>query len=535
MEEKIIKYLLILVFIIFISRIFYLQVIKFEEYKEKSIKNIVKEIKIPALRGRIFDRNGKILASSRIGYEAIVEDTIVKDDIDIKEIINLEETGKKFYIIGRPYRFYPYKEIYSHIIGYLGKVSKEEMLDKIYSLGDRIGKSGIEKIYEEILRGKDGISFKLVDARGNILGDEIRPPILPLKGKDIMLTIDVSLGIYIDSLFSPYKKGGAIVINLKNGEILSIYNKPSFDLNIFSGKVKEVEWKKIKNDTLNPILNRCASGLYPPGSIFKIFTALLGLELGVIDTNEIINCRGEYKFGNRIFKDWKKEGHGKVNFKKAIEVSCDVYFYEIGKRIGLKRFLKRLKEIKIEEKKCFDLLEEKEGFLPDMDFYYKNYGPYGFSEGNVLNLAIGQGEIILTPIQIAVFIGLIANEGKIIRPHLIKKIENEEIIIKDTIYLPFDKKFIKIVKNALFYVCNGENGTGRSAKIKEWNVAGKTGTSQNPFGKDHAFFVGFAPFEDPTFLVLVFVENAGMGGEIAAPIAGKIFEYLYKRWKKGTI
>ncbi|MEO0259372.1 MAG: penicillin-binding transpeptidase domain-containing protein [candidate division WOR-3 bacterium] len=533
MEEKVFKYVIYLIFIILTARLFYLQVIKYEENKEKSMKNIIKEIEIPAVRGRIFDRNGKIIASSRIGYEAIIEDTIIKEDIDIKEIIKLEESGKKFYIIGKPYRLYPYGNIYSHLIGWTSKVSKEELLNGIYSLGDRIGRCGIEKIYEEILKGKDGISFRLVDARGNILWEEVRPPILPQKGKDITISCDIDLGIYIDSLFLPYKKGGVIVLNIKNGEILSLYSKPSFDLNILSGMVKEEKWNEIKNDTLNPILSRPISGLYAPGSIFKIFTALLGLELGVIDTNEVIHCNGEYKFGNRTFKDWKKEGHGKVNFKKAVEVSCDVYFYEMARRIGLKRFLKKLQESKIEEKKGVDLFGEKEGFLPDLDFYYKKYGPYGFSEGNVLNLGIGQGEILLTPMQIAVFVSQVANEGKIIKPHIIKKIEGEEVIIKDTLFLPFDKEIIRIVKNALFYVCQGENGTGRSASMKEWNIAGKTGTSQNPFGKDHAFFCGFAPFEDPIFCVLVFVENAGMGGEVAAPIAGKIFKYIYKKWQKG--
>ncbi len=535
MEEKIpriLKYLICVIFGIMVIRLFYLQIIKGEEYNRKSMRNIVKEIEIPALRGRIFDRYGRILASWRPGYEVFIEDTILREDISIEEVIKFEQSVKKVYVIGRPYRLYPYKDIYSHVIGWTGKASKEEILKGVYSIGDRTGKSGLEKIYEGFLRGRDGISFQIVDATGNIMGQEARPPIAPLKGMDIITTLDVELGIYIDSLFLPYKKGACIVLNVKNGEILSIYSKPGFNINILSGKVKEQEWNLIKSDSLNPLLNRAVSGVYPPGSIFKVFTALLGFELGIIDTNEIIECKGEYKLGNRVFKDWKKEGHEKVNFKKAVEVSCDVYFYEIARRIFLKRFLERLNASKIEEQKCFDVFGEKRGYLPDINFYYEKYGPYGFSEGNVLNLAIGQGEILLTPIQIAVFIGQIANEGKIVKPHIIKKIGEDNVEVRDTLILPFDKKYIEIVKNVLYYVCNGEKGTGRLASIEGWKVAGKTGTSQNPFGEDHSLFCGFAPFEDPTFLVMILVENAGMGGEVAAPVAGRIFDYLYKKWQK---
>lgn len=538
MEEskvKIFEYILYIFFAIFIIRLFYLQIIKGGDYERKSLQNVVKEIKIPALRGRILDRHGKILASWRAGYEAFIDDTILIEDIPIEEVVKIEESGKKIYVRGRPYRFYPYRSIYAQTIGWTGKASKEEILRGEYSLGDRVGKSGLEKIYEKFLRGKDGFSFKLMDAKGNILEEEIRPPILPKKGVDIVTTLDVSLGIYIDSLFSSYDKGTCIVINLKNGEILALYSKPSFDLNFLSGKVNEDIWTKIKTDTSNPLLNRGISGLYPPGSIFKVFTALVALELGLVDTGEVIFCKGEYLFGKRVFRDWKKEGHGNVNFKKAIEVSCDVYFYEIARRIGLKRFLEMLNSSGIEKKKCFDVFGEREGYLPDMEFYFERYGKYGFSEGNVLNLAIGQGEILLTPMQIAVLIGEIAGEGKIIKPHIIKKIGDDEVKVRDTLFLNFNKENIKIVKNALYYVCNGENGTGRLASIKGWKVAGKTGTSQNPFGKDHALFCGFAPFEDPLFLVMVVVENAGMGGEIAAPLAGKIFEYLYKKWQIGLL
>lgn len=538
MEEKIsgvLKYLIYVVFGVMIIRLFYLEIIKGEEYNRKSLRNIVKEIKIPALRGRIFDRYGKILASWRPGYEVFIEDTILKEDISIEEVVKLEQSAKKVYIIGRPYRLYPYKGIYSHVIGWTGKVSREEILKGFYSLGDRTGKSGLEKIYEGFLRGRDGISFRMVDARGNIMGQEVRPPIAPLKGMDIITSLDVDLGIYIDSLFLPYKKGACIVLNIKNGEILSIYSKPVFDINILSGKVNEKEWFNIKNDSLNPLLNRAVSGIYPPGSIFKVFTAIAGFELGIIDTNETIECKGKYKLGNRVFKDWKEEGHGKVNFKKAIEVSCDVYFYEIARRIGLKKFLEKLNVSKIEEEKCFDVFGEKRGYFPDIDFYYKRYGPYGFSEGNVLNLAIGQGEILLTPMQIAVFMGQIANDGKMVKPHIVKKIGEDNVEIKDTLILPFKRKYVEIVKNALYYVCNGEKGTGRLAAIEGWEVAGKTGTSQNPFGEDHSLFCGFAPFEDPVFLVIILVENAGMGGEVAAPLAGKIFNYLYKKWQKNLL
>jgi penicillin-binding protein 2 len=324
------------------------------------------------------------------------------------------------------------------------------------------------------------------------------------------------LGRYIDSLFQEYPKGCAIVFKPKTGEVLALYSAPGFDLNLLTGITEKEEFLKIMGDTLKPFLNRCIQGIYSPGSIFKIITALIALELGLIDTTEFITCKGRYSFGNRVFKDWKEEGHGKVNFLKAIEVSCDVYFYEISKRIGLKRYIEFLKELNIFKKTEIDLPEEKKGFYPTIDFYIKKYGKYGYGEGNVLNLGIGQGEILMTPMQITLMIGAVALGGKCKKPHVLKDKQTLDFVLK------FREENIELVKKGLYRVVNGKKGTGRLARHDRVHIAGKTGTSQNPFGKDHALFSCFFPYEDPDYVVFVLLENAGMGGEKAAPLAGKI-------------
>jgi len=529
-SNKILKFSVYFVTVLFLFKIFEIQILKGEFYEEKAITIKSKKIRLPSKRGRIFDRKGRNVAYWRTGFRLLRNGEVFLEDVSFEEIVNYLEdpdSSKIFSVYALPYRFYPYKNIYAQTIGFTGLPSEKEIEEGIDPLL-RTGKSGIEKFYDEILRGKDGYKFLLIDAKGRVYSEETRPPIEPVDGKDITLTLDFELGRYIDSLFKPYEKGACVVLKPKTGEVLALYSKPSFDLNLLTGKREKEELLKILNDTLKPLLNRAIQGLYPPGSIFKVITSLIALEEGVIDTNEFLYCQGKYRFGNRVFKDWKEEGHGRVNFFRGIEVSCDVYFYEVSKRIGLKRFLEYFEKLKIFDKTDIDLPGEKKGFYPTIEFYKKRYGKYGYGEGNALNLGIGQGEVLMTPIEIALLFGAIALEGKCKKPHLLKNKET------DYFELPFKSENIRILKKALFRVVQGDKGTGRLAGVKGLNIGGKTGTAQNPKGEDHAQFVAFFPFENPEYVVYVIVENSGMGGEIAAPLAGKIIKWIYEKYIKAS-
>ncbi len=528
LSKNFIKFIFYFLTFTFILKIFEMQVLKGEFYEEKSIMIRTKKMRIPSKRGRILDRKGKVVAFWRTGFRLLKNGKVYLEDVPFENVVRFLEdpdSSKIFNVRVFPYRFYPYKHIYAQTIGFTGLPSKNEIEKGLDPL-ERIGKSGIEKFYDNILKGKDGYKFLLIDAKGKIYNKETRPPIEPIDGKDITLALDFALGLFIDSIFSPYQKGACVVFKPKTGEVVALYSKPSFDLNLLTGIREKEEFNKILKDTLNPLLNRATQGLYPPGSIFKVITALIGLELGVIDTNEFISCQGEYKFGNRVFKDWKKEGHGRVNFFKAVEVSCDVYFYEISKRIGLKRYLEFLKKLNIFDKTGIDLPGEKKGFYPTLEFYEKKYGKYGYGEGNVLNLGIGQGEILMTPVELALLFGAISLSGKCKIPHILKEKESGEF------ELPFKKENVEILKKALFRVVQGEKGTGRLAGVKNLSIGGKTGTAQNPKGEDHALFACFFPYEDPEYVLVLIVENSGMGGEIAAPLAGKIINWIIKNEKK---
>jgi len=529
-EIKILKFFLYFVTVLFLFKIFEIQILKGEFYEEKAIEVKSKKIRLPSKRGRIFDRSKKAIAYWRTGFRLLREGKVFLEDVSLEEIVSYLEnpdSSKIFSVYAFPYRFYPYKNIYAQTIGFTGLPSEKEIKEGIDPLL-RIGKSGIEKFYDEILRGKDGYKFLLMDAKGRVYSNETRPLIEPVDGEEIYLTLDFELGKFIDSLFKPYKKGACVVFKPGTGEVLALYSKPSFDLNLLTGKREKEELLKVLNDTLKPLLNRTTQGLYPPGSIFKVITSLIALEEGLIDTNEFLFCQGKYRFGDRVFKDWKEEGHGRVNFFRGVEVSCDVYFYEVSKRIGLKKFLEYFEKLKIFDKTGIDLPDEKSGFYPTIKFYETRYGRYGYGEGNALNLGIGQGEILMTPIEIALLFGAIALDGKCKRPCLL---ENKET---DYFELPFKRENIGILKRALFKVVQGEEGTARLAGVRGLAIGGKTGTAQNPGERDHAQFASFFPFEHPEYVLYLIVEESGMGGEIAAPLAGKIMKWIYEKYIKSS-
>lgn len=423
-------------------------------------------------------------------------------------------------------------------IGHLGEISAEEIdkdPEKSLRPGSIVGKKGIEKSYDEKLRGIEGTNFMEVTARGQLVGHyEAKPSVPAVSGDDIVLTIDSKLQRKIVELFDSLQYSGAVVaIDPRNGEVLALASFPGFDPNIFSGVISPEEWQAIISDSLHPLLNRPMAGLYPPGSTSKLLTAGAALELGLItDMTTFKPCLGGMRFGNRFFRCWEPGGHGKLNVYGAIEQSCDVYFYQVGQILGVDNFGSYAEKCGFGRETGIDIPGELKGIVPNSAYYNRVYGPRGWTQYLVINLAIGQGEFTITPLQLAQFYCGLANDGVVFRPHLAKQLIHPNGIVEDiepevSFCLPFSKKTLTTLQEALELVVQGDRGTARRLRNSNYRVAGKTGTAQNPHGNDHSWFVGYAPADDPRIVAVAIVENAGHGSEVAAPVVGKVLkEYL---------
>ena len=543
-------------------RLVKIQILDHKQYLKQAEKNYIKPLRVPPLRGKILDRKGRVLADwkpifriSVLGEKTTKEgltelsgllhvdidpDTIIgkpgyiriKDGASLEEVISVEEREDRFpwiVVSTVPTRRYLYGGPFFHLLGYTGEVGPSDLKrNPEFKPGDIIGKSGVEKKYEEVLRGKPGYRFYSVDATGKIIETDPRPPIPPVKGRDIVLTVDRDLQLYADSLFREYRRGVAVALDPRNGDILLFYSKPYVDPNVLSMGISQEEWKKLVERKDNPLLDRCIAGLYPPGSIFKLVTGAIALDLHLVNPQDRpVTCNGAYRMGNRIWRCWLPSGHGALDFYHAIEQSCDVYFYYLGQKIGLARFLKYVRNFGLQEKLGIDLPGEKGGFIPDMPWYEERYGKGRVPEGLVLNLAIGQGEILLTPLDLAFLTALIAMDSTA-TPHVLK-VDKKSLSWHRA---PVEREVLEHIRRGMYLVVNGEKGTGRSAQIEGIDVAGKTGTAQNPHGKEHALFAAYAPYRDPKIAIVVIVENAGHGGSYAAPIAGKLIERYLKDAEK---
>jgi penicillin-binding protein 2 len=413
-----------------------------------------------------------------------------------------------------PLRNYPYQEDFSHLIGYVGEITEAELkTTDAYLPGNYLGRMGLEEQYEDILKGTDGVEYIEVDARGREVGPVLEKRPVPVTlGKDLYTSVDFALTESTALYLADYEKGAVVALDPRTGEILTLYSKPGFDPNLFVRGVGTDEWQVLNNAENAPMYNRATMSCYPCGSTFKPFIALAALDAGMIDENRVFEpCRGQYILGRRSFRCWKI--HGRLALVDAIIHSCDVYFYQLGRFIGVDTIASRLRKIGFGQVTGIDLPQEKTGILPDRKWFAARYGDY-WTEGHILNLSIGQGDLLVTPLQLACAYSLFVNGGRIPRPHLLKA---EKITYLSTGINPA----------ALEVVCRGLKGvvsvgTGVMAQVRDIEVSGKTGTAENPHGKDHSWFVGYAPAQEPKILVCVLVENAGHGGSVAAPIAGKI-------------
>ena len=562
---------IIFVFSILLIRFFHIQVYGHNEYKKRADINRIRAIPTAAPRGMILDRYGQILVDNyptyiltglpnEMGNEnwnfsvisnctaidtAILIDNFdryfrgrfipsrITKDLTFDQLSCIEEhkhelTGINY--IQFPERSFPSDVHMSHALGYVKEIDRSLLSNmgdtEQYDVGDLIGWQGIEKQYENQLRGEKGLSFLQVDAFGREVGivKDIND-IKPIPGNDVFTTIDLGLQKTLEKAMSNYK-GIALVTNPPTGQILAFVSSPDFSPDIFTGNTTLREWREIVNDPTKPLLNRITNGLYPPGSTFKMITAIALLEGLMIEQNEEFECAGIYQFGDRVFKCWKVSGHGKVNLDQAITQSCNIFFYQAVQRISLNRFINLCRNFGFGRKTGIDLPNELAGLLPTRDYMNKRYTSRGWSRGHLLNLALGQGDLLTTPIQLAVYINKIATKGNTFMPHfLLSKVP------EPTNSMDLNEQTWIYIQDYLFHAVTDKYGTGSAAdpKINGINVYGKTGTAQNPHGDDHAWFVGYAKDLNLMASIIILVENGGGGGRIAAPIARIAFEHLFKK------
>jgi len=518
-----------------LTRAFYMQVIKASEFASKAEINYLRKVPIPPIRGRIMDRNGVVLASweprftavallgdaglteeeveklrSTLGAESLVVKhsylgyAVLARDIQYDKALAVMERTESFgWLLMLPWftRTYPHSGPLSPIVGYVDAYG--------------VGKAGIERSLNDDLMGTPGTKYLMVDAKGRMVMKDIYPPEEPGQGKDIKLSVDSRLQEAADSLFSGYRSGAAVLLNIKTGEILVLYTKPYVDSWTMTYGTPEQKSSALSAPG-SPLLNRAVSGLYPPGSTFKPVVALAGLASGTITPGSVFCCGGGMQMGNRFFKC--TGFHGCLDLVHAIEHSCNTYFYSVGARMGLPTLLDQIEKMGF-LKRRYDLGigGEKPALIPSMDYYRENFrGRYG---GVALNLSIGQGELLLTPLHMALVAGLVAR-GEMPLPHMVIQIGNEPYAPPETLRLKVSERDREAVKRGMLLAV--ESGTARSCRLPGFKFGGKTGTAQNPHGQDHSLFIFYAPYDDPEIAGAVVVEQGGFGAKAAAPIAREL-------------
>lgn len=580
----------VMVFCVLGLRLWFLQIIGGPTYRAQSENNRIHLQKIPPFRGMIYDRNGKLLVDNRPSYDMYIIPEGIQDKEKLLSSLNvligigpdvvdkLEKAPRGYsfkpvlvkknlsrdelavietnlynlpgvIIEVKPQRHYIFGDLASHVIGYLGEISDKQLNSGSYIenvSGDLIGKYGVEGIWQSHLNGVKGGLQVEVDAAGRKL--RILSKKHPIPGQNISLTIDESLQALAEDQLEG-KKGAIVAMDPNSGEILAMASSPSFDPNLFIGGIDKAEWGKMISGKDYPLQNRAISGQYPPGSVFKIVVALAGLEEGIIDPEEEVQCGGSYTLGRRTYRCWKKNGHGSVSFHKALRESCDVYFYRVGKRLGVDKIAEYSRMCGLGVETGFVPKYEKSGLIPTSEWKLRRWG-VPWQQGETISVSIGQSFVLATPIQLARLIAIIFNGGHIYQPNIISWVGKDG----DKIYefsptligsLDVKPENLELIKKALVAVVHEPHGTGSRAKVKGVSVAGKTGTAQvinleveERLGeggeipeefKDHALFVAIAPADNPKLALGIVVEHGGHGGSAGAPIAGKLFQaYLAK-------
>jgi penicillin-binding protein 2 len=555
-------------FLVLIGAFFKTQVLQHKQYVLQSQENRLRPIPLPAPRGIIYDRHGEVIAENLPAYSVSITSpnvdslrsalaqlaptlqlsqndvnlairryrraptrpTVILPDASIDIVSVLEEHRLDFprlIIQSVPKRYYPDGPIVASFVGYTGEITENELNDPKYveyKPGQQIGKAGLEKQYEKILHGREGVRFDEVDARGRpVRGEGPRPDLDPVGAPPLYTNIDLDLQKFTSGIFADSLQGGAVAIDPTTGEVLALYSAPSWDPNKFTGGIPVDYYKSLLEDKRRPLVNKTIQGRYPPGSTFKLATSVIGLQDGVITPKDHmpVPCSGGYQYGTRYFRCWEKKGHGSLDLEGAIKHSCDVYFYQLGLKIGLTKLIAGGINLTMRDRSGIDLPEENQPYWPyAIQYYNDKYGARGWSNAETLNLAIGQGANSQTVVNMAKFYTAIATGGKAARPEIAHLVPQRKQVFnltqaQDSIIL----EGLKAVLEA--------GGTAGASAIQGLTLAGKTGTAQNTGGPDHGWFVGFAPADHPKIVVAVLLEF-GLHGSRAAHIASAIIGHYLK-------
>lgn len=597
----------ILAFVILLADIWYLQVIKGGEFKQKTDQNRIRTIRMAAPRGTIKDRDGRVLVDNRPSFDAYFHPSTIKgktktesqkmrldylegvsrelkvdfsvlkkrfeqgkgrSSIKVKTDIGWEDVAKietmSMTFNGVPpltnndetKRVYPYKKLMCHTLGYIAEIDKKrlESQDYVdYRPGDYVGKIGIEDKYESYLKGYFGSKKIEENARNVELRTlDITPPI---PGKNLVLSVDIDLVQTAASAMRAMRNesGAVIALDPRNGDVLCILSMPGYNPEIFSRVLPKDVWDSLLNNPKKPLANKTITNAYPPGSTWKVVTAIAGLESGEINPWWKSLCVGKWKYGDRVFRCWNERGHGTMQMKNAIARSCDVYFYKASLKIGIDRIARWAYNLGAGAKTGIDVTPETKGTVPTREWKLKQIGS-DWIAGETLSCAIGQGYNLVSPLQLAVIYSTIANGGTVYRPKIVKKIisPNDKVLeeFKPEVIreVEFRKDTLKYIRAGLKGCVNDVGGTGRKAKLDKIKVSGKTGTAQlrkikkqrthisNMEWKhrDHAWFAAYAPSDDPEIVVVVLAEHSGHGGSASAPVAREVLAKYFEKKKRAA-
>jgi penicillin-binding protein 2 len=548
---------------------FRVQVLRSERYQVLSESNRLRAVALPAPRGLVVDRSGVVIAENVPGYAVALnapsEDDLTRTLAALQPILQLDSARHRdvlarygrapsepvvvirdapfemisaleerrpwnpgLVIQSTPRRRYPFGQAVAHVLGYVGEINERELASDRYR-GVRpatlLGRAGVEQYYDDRLRGRDGVHFTEVDALGRTVRAEgIEERLAPEPGETIRTTLDVRLQEFVDSVFPVGMRGAVVAMQPATGEILALYSAPSFDPNAFIGGIDPVAWAQLVDRGDFPLFNRAIQARYAPASPFKLAVAAMALRRGIvdIDSHMEIPCRGGLQYYTRYFRCWAVDGHGDLSLREAIQYSCDVYFYQLGLKIGLDSLLKDAVSMGFAAPTGVDLPEEKTPVFPaSTEYYNRRYGARGWTNAVTLNLAIGQGENTQTLLNMVRHYAMLASpNGTAPTPHLVEgeQLERESLGLSSSDLDDLRRALIAVV----------DEGTAAGARIADLQIAGKTGTAQNAQGEDHGWFVGFAPADDPQIVVGAIVEFAEHGSSVAPLVTQIMARYLLR-------
>lgn len=571
-----------------VLRLWYLQIIKGEDLLKRSENNRIRIREVKAMRGIVLDSRGVVLVENRPSYDVVIFPEDVKDlkglveklealyakvgltfpmdyetirenrrpftplrvdrNVSREKLALIETHSLELPGVGidvMPVREYYYGESMAHVIGYIGEVSRDELdRDKSsgYKSGDFIGKFGLEKALDAHIRGKPGgeqVEVNVVGRKVKTLGR-----VEPVQGYRVLLTIDSQVQKAAWNAMEG-KAGAVVALDPRDGSVLALVSRPGFDPNLFNRGVSADVWEKISSNPLHPMENRAIAGQYPPGSTYKLIVAAAALEEGIITPETAFNCPGHFEMGTRTFRCWRKQGHGRVSLHRAVVESCDVYFYNVGKLLGVDRLAEYAQAFGLGARTGVAMTGERRGLIPTRDWKLARFG-VAWQPGETISIAIGQGYNTATPLQLANAYAAAANNGEFFTPRIVQRIETddgeiiEEFRPEKKAVLPVSQDNLQLLKKALWGVVNEPGGTGAQARVAGRDVCGKTGTAQvigmaegddgssYPYEyRDHALFVSFAPRDNPEIVVAVVAEHSGHGGSAAAPVARKVLEAYF--------